>query len=76
MRSAAHPEAGVEGAEHWLPLQLQPETQSSGAGLTSPGGGEAEEAGAETDMDELVGKVYAEVRRRIAVEWERWRGAK
>jgi hypothetical protein len=74
LRSAAPPQAGGEGAEGGL--QFQPETRASGAGPASPDGGEAKEAGAGTDLDELVNQVYAEVRRRIAVEWERWRGAR
>ena len=83
--TAAPPAAAVQtaslpadGAEVAWPVPLEPaaadaageEPQTAGAVQNPP---EDEEAGKETDVEELARQVYSQLRRRLLVEWERVR---
>ena len=57
-------------------VQRQPAEPSAGesqAGEAAAGGGQAAKPTPELDMDELAARVYGEVKRRLALEWERLR---
>ncbi len=59
-------------------IQRQAEGAETASTTQTPEGGETQtdekpESGAEVDTDELAKKVYAQLKRRLAVEWERLR---
>lgn len=71
--SPARAVAGMEASP--FAIQRQTEDTAPPAGEpASPAAGSAEGPAGEVDVDELARRVYSEVKRRLALEWERARG--